>query len=74
MKKVLSFLILFIPWNISLVVIYFTNLNLYSFIFIILSIVFYLFFSKFLYNNIKKDNINSEFIYNISLFYINQIK
>jgi len=70
MKKLISFLILFIPWNISLLVIYLTNLNFYSFLFIIISFIFYLFFSKYLYNNIKKDLVNSEFIYNISLFYI----
>lgn len=70
MKKILSYIILFIPWNISLIVIYLTNLNYYSFYFILLSFIFYLLFSKYLYNNIKKDLINREFIYNISLFYI----
>lgn len=70
MKKLLSFLILFTPWNISLFIIYLTNLNIYSFCFILLSFLFYLLFSKYLYNNIKKDFINSDFLYNISLFYI----
>lgn len=70
MKKLISFLILFIPWNISLLVIYFTKLNIYSLIFILISFIFYLFFSKYLYINIKKDLVNNEFIYNISLFYI----
>ena len=70
MKKILSFLILFTPWNISLFIIYLTNLNIYSFCFILLSFLFYLLFSKYLYNNIKKDFINSDFLYNISLFYI----
>ena len=70
MKKLLSFIILFTPWNISLFIIYLTNLNIYSFCFILLSFLFYLLFSKYLYNNIKKDFINSDFLYNISLFYI----
>jgi len=70
MKKLISFLILFIPWNVSLLVIYFTNLNLCSMIFILFSFILYLFITKYLYNNIKKNLINKDFIYNISLFYI----
>ena len=70
MKKILSFLILFIPWNISLIIIYLTKLNIYSSGFILLSFIFYILFSKYLYNNIKNNLVNSEFIYNISLFYI----
>jgi len=70
MKKILSFIILFIPWNISLLIIKLTSSNPYSFIFILLSFVFYLFFTRYLYINIKKNLVNNEFIYNISLFYI----
>ena len=70
MKKLLSFLILFIPWIISLFVIILTNLNIYSFIFILLSLIFYIILNKYLFNIIKNDLINSDFIFNISLLYI----
>jgi len=70
MKKLLSFLILFIPWNISLVIIYFNNFSLHSFIYIIISFLLYLLLTKNLYNKIKNNLINNEFIFNISLFFI----
>lgn len=70
MKKILSFLILFIPWNISLSIIYFSNLNFYSFIFILISFIFYLLFTRYIFKVIKYDLVNNDFIYKLLLIYI----
>ena len=70
MKKIFSYVILFIPWNISLIIIYFCNLNLYSLIYIIFSFLFYILLAKYLYYIIKRDLVNSDNIFYISLLYI----
>lgn len=70
MKKVISFLIIFIPWNVSLFIIYFTNLYFNSLVFIIISIIFYLLITKYIFYIIKNDLANNDFMYKLSLFYI----
>ena len=71
MKKIISFLILFIPWLLSIFIIFLSNpINNLLRIYIILSIIFYFIFTIFLYKKIEFNNYNNNSILYLSLFYI----
>ena len=67
MKKILSFLILFIPWSLSLLIIPLNKINIF---YIIISIIFYFILGLYLYKTIKLNNYNNNFILNTTLLYI----
>ena len=70
MKKIISFLILFIPWILSLIIILNNNFNIITITYTIISFLFYLLFSIQLYKKIKLNNYDNDFILNLCLFYI----
>lgn len=70
MKKIISFLILFIPWILSLIIILNNNFNIITITYTIISLLFYLLFSIQLYKKIKLNNYDNDFILNLCLFYI----
>lgn len=67
MKKLLCFIILFIPWLISLFFIF--TLNKISLIYSIISIVFYFFYTIHIFIKIKNNKYKNILLY-LCLFYI----
>ena len=70
MKQIVSFLMLFIPWILSLIIILNNNFNIITITYTIISLLFYLLFSIQLYKKIKLNNYDNDFILNLCLFYI----
>ena len=72
MKKLISFTILFLPWLLSFTLLPFSKINIscYLLYFLFVSILFYFYFNLFVYNIIKNNDINSNFILIIVILYI----
>lgn len=72
MKKILSFIILLAPWFTSFILLPFKKdiINIpFLLYFIFISILFYIFITLLIYNKLKKEYLNNNFILNIVLLY-----
>lgn len=72
MKKILSFTILFIPWLLSFTLLPFSKIEINYFLlyFIFISILFYIYFNLYIYNRLKYNSLNNNFILVVLILYI----
>lgn len=69
--KYLSFLLIFIPWLFSPIIVLFVNkINSFILFYLLLLIILYIFMTIFIYKTLYSDNYNKDFLLNVILFYI----
>lgn len=70
MKKLLSFLIILLPWYISLIFLYLINKNSFLLFYISISSIVYINISYYIYNTLKNNEYKKDFLLNIVLLYL----
>lgn len=76
MKKTISYIILYIPWLLTFILLPFKKFIFTGGIiyFILISLLFYTYITLFIYNKLKTSNISKNFLLNIVLLYFfNQV-
>ncbi len=70
MKKLLSFLIILIPWYISFIFLCLINNNSFLLFYISISSILYIAISYYIYNTLKNNEYKKDFLLNIVLLYL----
>lgn len=71
MKKMLSFVIILLPWCISFFILSLININKdFLLFYFILSFLFYISISTYIYNILKSNEYKKDFLLNIVLLYL----